>query len=67
VARGTQLAEDPPDDVLLVCPGIVYRRDAIDWQHSPTAIHQGTRHQWAVAQRPRGRDAWAGTGAGRRP
>ena len=23
-------------DVLLVCPGIVYRRDAIDWQHTGT-------------------------------
>jgi phenylalanyl-tRNA synthetase alpha chain len=31
------------------------------------AIHQGTRHQWAVAQRPRGRDARARAGAGRRP
>ena len=31
------------------------------------AIHQGTSHQWAVAQRPRGRDARAGAGAGRRP
>jgi phenylalanyl-tRNA synthetase alpha chain len=32
------LAEGPAaiDDVLLVCPGIVYRRDAIDWQHSAT-------------------------------
>ena len=34
-----QLARDPGDDVLLVCPGMVYRRDAIDWQHS------GTPHQ----------------------
>src|SRR5262245_9894642 len=25
-----QLAADPADDVLLVCPGITYRRDAID-------------------------------------
>jgi hypothetical protein len=24
------------DDVLLACPGMVYRRDAIDWQHSGT-------------------------------
>ena len=29
-----RLARQPGDDVLLVCPGIVYRRDAIDWQHS---------------------------------
>jgi phenylalanyl-tRNA synthetase alpha chain len=26
----------PPTDVLLVCPGISYRRDAIDWQHTGT-------------------------------
>ncbi len=35
-----QLARDQlargPGDVLLVCPGMVYRRDAIDWQHSAT-------------------------------
>jgi phenylalanyl-tRNA synthetase alpha chain len=34
--------------VLLVCPGIVYRRDAIDWQHT------GTPHQldlWRVTRR----------------
>jgi len=46
------LAADPADsdgDVLLVCPGIVYRRDAIDWQHT------GTPHQldlWRVTRRP---------------
>ncbi|HEV2256449.1 MAG TPA: hypothetical protein VGS06_25165 [Streptosporangiaceae bacterium] len=34
-----RLARQPGDDVLLVCPGIVYRRDAIDWQHT------GTPHQ----------------------
>jgi phenylalanyl-tRNA synthetase alpha chain len=34
-----ELARDPGDDVLLVCPGMAYRRDAIDWQHS------GTPHQ----------------------
>jgi phenylalanyl-tRNA synthetase alpha chain len=37
----------PVDDVLLVCPGIVYRRDAIDWQHT------GTPHQldlWRVTR-----------------
>ena len=35
-------------DVLLVCPGMVYRRDAIDWQHS------GTPHQldlWLITRR----------------
>ena len=45
------LAAAPPDDVLLVCPGIVYRRDAIDWQHS------GTPHQldlWRISRRPLG-------------
>ncbi|MGH3506110.1 MAG: hypothetical protein ACRDO2_02765 [Nocardioidaceae bacterium] len=28
-----------PDDVLLSCPGICYRRDSVDWQHT------GTPHQ----------------------
>jgi len=45
------LAADSPEDVLLVCPGIVYRRDAIDWQHS------GTPHQldlWRISRRPLG-------------
>jgi phenylalanyl-tRNA synthetase alpha chain len=45
------LAADPEDDVLLVCPGISYRRDAIDWQHT------GTPHQldlWRVSRRPLG-------------
>ena len=43
------LAVAPVADVLLVCPGIVYRRDAIDRQHT------GTPHQldlWRVARRP---------------
>jgi phenylalanyl-tRNA synthetase alpha chain len=43
------LAADPLDDVLLVCPGIVYRRDAID------RLHTGTPHQldlWRVSRRP---------------
>jgi phenylalanyl-tRNA synthetase alpha chain len=43
-----QLARDSGDDVLLACPGIVYRRDAIDWQHS------GTPHQldlWRITRR----------------
>lgn len=46
-----RLAADPPDDVLLVCPGIAYRRDAIDWQHT------GTPHQldlWRISRRPLG-------------
>jgi phenylalanyl-tRNA synthetase alpha chain len=44
----SQLARQPSDDVLLVCPGIVYRRDAIDWQHT------GTPHQldlWRITRR----------------
>lgn len=44
-----RLARQPGDDVLLACPGIVYRRDAIDWQHT------GTPHQldlWRVSRRP---------------
>jgi phenylalanyl-tRNA synthetase alpha chain len=43
-----RLARQPTDDVLLVCPGIVYRRDAIDWQHT------GTPHQldlWRITRR----------------
>ena len=35
-------------DVLLACPGMAYRRDAIDWQHS------GTPHQldlWRITRR----------------
>jgi phenylalanyl-tRNA synthetase alpha chain len=46
-----ELAADPPDDVLLVCPGIVYRRDAIDWQHSP-APHQ--LDLWRITRGPAG-------------
>jgi phenylalanyl-tRNA synthetase alpha chain len=45
------LARGHADDVLLVCPGIVYRRDAIDWQHT------GTPHQldlWRITRRPLG-------------
>ncbi len=37
----------PARDVLLVCPGMAYRRDAIDWQHS------GTPHQldlWRITR-----------------
>ncbi len=32
-----ELARDPGDDVLLVCPGMAYRRDVIDWQTSSTS------------------------------
>ena len=42
-----RLAGEPGEDVLLVCPGIVYRRDAIDWQHT------GTPHQldlWRITR-----------------
>jgi phenylalanyl-tRNA synthetase alpha chain len=49
-----RLAAGPPDDVLLVCPGIVYRRDAIDRQHSATP-HQ--LDLWRVSARPLGDDA----------
>ncbi|MFE6053805.1 hypothetical protein ACFQ6N_23890 [Kitasatospora sp. NPDC056446] len=44
-----ELAADPADDVLLVCPGLVYRRDSID------RLHTGTPHQldlWRVTRRP---------------
>lgn len=44
-----ELAANPADDVLLVCPGLVYRRDAID------RLHTGTPHQldlWRVTRRP---------------
>lgn len=40
------------EDVLLVCPGLTYRRDAID------RLHVGEPHQldlWRIAQRPLGR------------
>jgi len=43
-----RLARQPGGDVLLVCPGMVYRRDAIDWQHT------GTPHQldlWRITRR----------------
>jgi phenylalanyl-tRNA synthetase alpha chain len=44
-----QLAADPADDALLVCPGVVYRRDAID------RLHVATPHQldlWRISRRP---------------
>lgn len=43
-----RLAGDPADDVLLVCPGITYRRDAIG------RLHTGTPHQldlWRITRR----------------
>jgi phenylalanyl-tRNA synthetase alpha chain len=43
------LAADPADDALLVCPGVVYRRDAID------RLHGATPHQldlWRITRRP---------------
>jgi phenylalanyl-tRNA synthetase alpha chain len=43
-----RLAGEPCEEVLLACPGIVYRRDAIDWQHT------GTPHQldlWRITRR----------------
>lgn len=44
-----ELAAEPARDVLLVCPGVVYRRDAID------RLHTGTPHQadlWRLTRRP---------------
>lgn len=43
--RGLSL--DPPDDLLLICPGLVYRRDTID------RLHTGEPHQldlWRIKQ-----------------
>jgi len=43
-----RVADNPADDVLLVCPGITYRRDAID------RLHTGTPHQldlWRITRR----------------
>jgi phenylalanyl-tRNA synthetase alpha chain len=45
------LAAEPVDDVLIVCPGIVFRRDAID------RLHTGTPHQldlWRISRQPLG-------------
>jgi phenylalanyl-tRNA synthetase alpha chain len=45
------LAAEPAADALLVCPGVVYRRDAID------RLHAATPHQldlWRVTRRPLG-------------
>jgi phenylalanyl-tRNA synthetase alpha chain len=44
------LAAEPPDDALLVCPGLVYRRDSID------RLHTGEPHQvdlWRLRAGPR--------------
>jgi phenylalanyl-tRNA synthetase alpha chain len=43
------LAAEPAGDVLLACPGIVYRRDAID------RLHTGTPHQLDLWRLVRGR------------
>ncbi len=43
-----RLSDNPAEDVLLVCPGITYRRDAID------RLHRGTPHQldlWRITGR----------------
>ncbi len=43
------MAEDPPADVVLSCPGLVYRRDAID------RLHVGEPHQvdlWRIRTAP---------------
>jgi len=48
LARDQRARGPGRDGVLLVCPGMVYRRDAIDWQHS------GTPHQldlWLITRR----------------
>jgi phenylalanyl-tRNA synthetase alpha chain len=39
---------EAPDDVLLACPGMCYRRDSIDWQHTATP-HQ--LDLWRLARR----------------
>ena len=47
------LARDLPDDVVLSCPGLVYRRDVID------RLHVGEPHQvdlWRIARRQLTRD-----------
>jgi phenylalanyl-tRNA synthetase alpha chain len=46
------LADESAADVLLVCPGVVYRRDSID------RLHAATPHQldlWRISRRPLGR------------
>jgi phenylalanyl-tRNA synthetase alpha chain len=44
------IATDPPDDVLIACPGLVYRRDSID------RLHTGEPHQidlWRITRKHR--------------
>jgi phenylalanyl-tRNA synthetase alpha chain len=51
VRLAAEAGDRAPSDVLLACPGICYRRDSIDWQHT------GTPHQldlWRIARRPLG-------------
>jgi phenylalanyl-tRNA synthetase alpha chain len=48
-ARQPHAAGPGPDDVLLVCPGLVYRRDAID------RLHTGEPHQCDLWRIVRGR------------
>ena len=48
------LAAAPPDDVVLACPGLVYRRDVID------RLHVGEPHQvdlWRISRSPIGEPA----------
>jgi phenylalanyl-tRNA synthetase alpha chain len=44
-----RVAQDPPADVLLACPGLVYRRDEID------RLHTGEPHQMDLWRIVRGR------------
>lgn len=42
-----ELADSPASDVLMICAGICYRRDSVDWQHT------GTPHQldlWRISR-----------------
>ncbi|WP_031078618.1 hypothetical protein [Streptomyces sp. NRRL WC-3742] len=48
-ALAAEQPRDSSDDVLLACPGLVYRRDSID------RLHTGTPHQldlWRLSRRP---------------
>jgi phenylalanyl-tRNA synthetase alpha chain len=36
VVRGLAAETSPPADVLIATPGVCYRRDAVDWQHTGT-------------------------------
>ncbi len=52
--RELALATPSPIDVLLACPGLIWRRDSID------RLHTGEPHQvdlWRIALRPLGEDA----------